>query len=41
MRAVLRFVNYKTTRDPLGEVTYKARCVSGNDEDYALVEPTT
>ncbi|EST35389.1 hypothetical protein [Streptomyces roseochromogenus] len=33
MRAVLRFVDYKTIRDPLGEVTYQARCVSGNDEE--------
>ncbi|MGW0705050.1 DUF7848 domain-containing protein [Streptomyces sp. NPDC002643] len=33
MRALLRFVNYTTTRDPQGEVTYKARCVSGDEEE--------
>ncbi|MFE9446896.1 hypothetical protein [Streptomyces sp. NPDC006739] len=33
MRAVLRFVNYKITRDPIGEATYRARCVSGDEEE--------
>ncbi|MEV5879868.1 hypothetical protein AB0L75_37770 [Streptomyces sp. NPDC052101] len=33
MRAVLRFVNYKTIRDPDGEFTYEARCVSGDDTE--------
>jgi hypothetical protein len=33
VRAVFRFINYKIARDPDGEVTYQARCVSGDKED--------
>ncbi|GHE08524.1 DUF7848 domain-containing protein [Streptomyces alanosinicus] len=33
MRAVLRFVTYKITRDPDGEVTFQARCVCGDDKE--------
>ncbi|MEV6838989.1 hypothetical protein AB0N17_31515 [Streptomyces sp. NPDC051133] len=33
VKAVLRFVNYKITRDPDGEKTWRARCVSGDEEE--------
>ncbi|MEU1176594.1 hypothetical protein ABZ464_02910 [Streptomyces sp. NPDC005820] len=33
MRAVIRFVDYETNRDPQGEVTFKALCVSGDEEE--------
>ncbi|MFI0553464.1 DUF7848 domain-containing protein [Streptomyces scabiei] len=26
-------MNYKITRDPAGEVTYQARCVSGDEKE--------
>jgi hypothetical protein len=34
-RAVFRFVKYDTALDPLGEVTYSAVCVSGEEADCA------
>lgn len=33
MRAILRYVDYKTTRDPEAETTFQARCVSGDKEE--------
>ncbi|MGW2954833.1 DUF7848 domain-containing protein [Streptomyces eurythermus] len=33
MRSVKRFVDYKITRDPLGELTWRTRCVSGDEEE--------
>lgn len=32
-RAVLRFMNYTTTQDPTGELSWAALCVSGEDAD--------
>ncbi|MCW7945048.1 hypothetical protein AAW14_24360 [Streptomyces hygroscopicus] len=32
-KAVLRFVKYKITRDPDRERTWRARCVSGDEEE--------
>ncbi|MEU6064062.1 hypothetical protein ABZ864_06035 [Streptomyces sp. NPDC047082] len=36
MRAVLRFVDYKTVRDPEAETTFQARCVSGDEEECGV-----
>ncbi|MFF7477089.1 hypothetical protein [Streptomyces sp. NPDC008092] len=33
MKAVMRFVDYETTRDPQGEIIFKARCVSGDEAE--------
>ncbi|WP_457786204.1 DUF7848 domain-containing protein [[Kitasatospora] papulosa] len=36
-----RVVTFKTTRDPLGEVTWAATCVSGEEEECGASTPET
>jgi len=31
--SITRFVTFKTTRDPIGELTWRAVCVSGEEEE--------
>ena len=33
-RAVYRFVDYVVQRDPIGELSWSAECVAGEDGDY-------
>lgn len=39
MRAVLRFIDYVTKQDPTGEETWKAVCVSGDEEECKATSP--
>jgi hypothetical protein len=39
VRAVLRFIDYVTKQDPTGEETWKAVCVSGDEEECKATSP--